>query len=159
MHADFDHGQTLLPGSRDHFGVHEEVIALWQQRRKLVAMKNLQGTIDIAERAAEQYPDHTVVTPGEESSPDSLPPVDSVTADDIVLPCQRQHRPQLGQVELAIGIGETDQVEDRRLEASLTNRNTRVWESTAGDPFWDYGYPKKAASTFLEDLKNEGLIK
>jgi hypothetical protein len=48
---------------------------------------------------------------------------------------------------------------DRRLEASLTNRNTRVWESTAGDPFWDYGYPKKAASTFLEDLKNEGLIK
>jgi len=33
-----------------------------------------------------------------------------------------------------------------------------VWESSAGDRFWDFGYPKNAAGELLEDLKAEGLL-
>lgn len=46
---------------------------------------------------------------------------------------------------------------DRRFEAMLTGREKRVWESSAGDPFWDYGYPRNAGAELLEDLKAEGL--
>jgi hypothetical protein len=47
---------------------------------------------------------------------------------------------------------------DRRFEATLTNRDKRVWESSAADPFWDFGYPSSTGSRFLEDIKNEGLL-
>ena len=52
-----------------------------------------------------------------------------------------------------------DQVRDldRRFEALLTDRTTRVWETSAGDPFWDFGYPQNAGTQLLEDLRNEGL--
>ncbi len=46
---------------------------------------------------------------------------------------------------------------DRRFEALLTDRTTRVWETSAGDPFWDFGYPTNAGQQLLEDLRNEGL--
>jgi hypothetical protein len=46
---------------------------------------------------------------------------------------------------------------DRRFEALLTNRTTRVWETSPGDPFWDFGYPHNAGTQLLEDLRNEGL--
>jgi hypothetical protein len=47
---------------------------------------------------------------------------------------------------------------DRRFAAMLTNRDKRVWESSAQDPFWDFGYPSSTGSRFLEDIKKEGLI-
>jgi len=46
---------------------------------------------------------------------------------------------------------------DRRFESMLTDRTVRVWESSANDPFWDFGYPNNAAGALMEDLKNEGL--
>jgi hypothetical protein len=46
---------------------------------------------------------------------------------------------------------------DRRFEAMLINRDVRLWESAAADPFWDFGYPRNAGLLFLEDIKNEGL--
>jgi hypothetical protein len=46
---------------------------------------------------------------------------------------------------------------DARLEAMLTARDRRIWESSAGDPFWDFGYPRNAGAELLEDLKKEGL--
>lgn len=46
---------------------------------------------------------------------------------------------------------------DRRFESMLTAREQRVWESSAGDPFWDYGYPSNAGGELLEDLRKEGL--
>jgi hypothetical protein len=46
---------------------------------------------------------------------------------------------------------------DRRFEALLTARDQRVWESSADDPFWDFGYPSNAGPEFLQDLKNEGI--
>jgi hypothetical protein len=48
---------------------------------------------------------------------------------------------------------------DQRFEATLIDRDKRVWESSAADPFWDFGYPRKASKTFLEDIKKEGLTK
>ena len=56
-------------------------------------------------------------------------------------------------------VGLDDEVRDldSRFEALLTNREKRVWESAAGDPFWDFGYPKNAPVQFLEDLRNEGI--
>ena len=46
---------------------------------------------------------------------------------------------------------------DHRFEALLTARDTRVWESTPDDPFWDFGYPSNASGELLKDLKNESL--
>jgi hypothetical protein len=46
---------------------------------------------------------------------------------------------------------------DARLEALLIGRDQRVWESSAGDPFWDFGYPRNAGDQLVEDLKKEGL--
>ena len=46
---------------------------------------------------------------------------------------------------------------DSRFEAILTDREKRVWETSAGEPFWDFGYPRNAKGALLEDLKKEGL--
>jgi hypothetical protein len=48
---------------------------------------------------------------------------------------------------------------DQRFEATLTDRTIRVWETSAGDPPWDFGYPANAGKQLLEDLKNEGLAR
>lgn len=47
---------------------------------------------------------------------------------------------------------------DERFQKMLTDRGQRVWESIAGDPFWDFGYPKNAGEDLREDLRSEGLI-
>src|SRR5258708_17479394 len=46
---------------------------------------------------------------------------------------------------------------DRKFEAMLTAREVRVWESAAGDAFWDFGYPRNASGDLLGSLKAEGL--
>lgn len=46
---------------------------------------------------------------------------------------------------------------DERFKKTLTARETRVWESAAGDPFWDFGYPSAAGQDLMEDLRREGL--
>jgi hypothetical protein len=46
---------------------------------------------------------------------------------------------------------------DKRFDALLTHRDKRVWESSAADPFWDFGYPSNSGAQLLEDLTNEGL--
>ena len=46
---------------------------------------------------------------------------------------------------------------DQRLDALLTAREKRVWESSASDPFWDFGHPVNAGPDLMQDLKNEGL--
>ena len=46
---------------------------------------------------------------------------------------------------------------DRRFEGLLTARDKRVWESSAADPFWDFGYPSNAGPRLIQDLINEGL--
>jgi hypothetical protein len=47
---------------------------------------------------------------------------------------------------------------DRRFQALLIHRDKRVWESTASNPFWDFGYPSSTGTLFLEDIKKEGLL-
>lgn len=44
---------------------------------------------------------------------------------------------------------------DRRFEDMLTDRENRIWESSAANPSRDFGYPRNAGSHLLEDLKNE----
>ena len=44
---------------------------------------------------------------------------------------------------------------DRRFEALLIHRDKRIWESSAADPFWDFGYPSNAGPQLLEDIANE----
>jgi hypothetical protein len=48
---------------------------------------------------------------------------------------------------------------DERLKKLLTACEVRVWESAAGDPFWDFGYPRNAGEDLMEDLRAEGLAK
>src|SRR5580658_4676492 len=33
---------------------------------------------------------------------------------------------------------------DERFKKMLTECDIRVWESSAGEPFWDFGYPRNA---------------
>ncbi len=47
---------------------------------------------------------------------------------------------------------------DRRFEALLIHRDKRVWETSAADPFWDFGYPSSTGPALLEDLVKEGLL-
>jgi hypothetical protein len=47
---------------------------------------------------------------------------------------------------------------DRRFETTLIARDKRMWESSAANPFWDFGYPQKAGKALLEDIIKEGLI-
>jgi hypothetical protein len=46
---------------------------------------------------------------------------------------------------------------DDRLRAMLTSTTVRVWESAAGDPFWDFGYPRNASGELLDGLREERL--
>jgi hypothetical protein len=56
-----------------------------------------------------------------------------------------------------LGLDEDVRELDRRFETLLTDSENRVWESSAADPFWDFGYPKNAGPRLLEDIHNERL--
>jgi len=55
------------------------------------------------------------------------------------------------------GLDDAARADDERLRRLLTATDKRVWESSPGDPFWDFGYPKNASGELLEDLKAEAL--
>lgn len=57
-------------------------------------------------------------------------------------------------------LGLDDEVRDldQRFEALLTDREKRVWETSAANPFWDFGYPSNAGKQLVEDLQNELLM-
>ncbi|HLJ18008.1 MAG TPA: hypothetical protein VKV15_26165 [Bryobacteraceae bacterium] len=57
-----------------------------------------------------------------------------------------------------IGLDDRVQDLDARFRNLLTDCDRRIWESTAGDPFWDFGYPNNAGKDLREDLRAEGLI-
>jgi hypothetical protein len=57
-----------------------------------------------------------------------------------------------------VGMEKQVQAYDARLEVQLVNRDVRVWESSPGNPFWDFGYPKKASKELMEGLREEGLV-
>lgn len=46
---------------------------------------------------------------------------------------------------------------DERLQPLLQPAANRVWESCAGEPFWDFAYPKRCSRDLQRDLKKEGL--
>jgi hypothetical protein len=56
-----------------------------------------------------------------------------------------------------VGLEEEVRAPDERLKGLLINRDIRVWESSPGNPFWDFGYPQNASADLLQDLKDEGL--
>lgn len=47
---------------------------------------------------------------------------------------------------------------DEKLKPLLVPAAGRVWESCAGEPFWDFGYPKRSGRDLQHDLKREGLL-
>jgi hypothetical protein len=47
---------------------------------------------------------------------------------------------------------------DARFRACLERTDVRVWESSADDPWWDFGIPRQACKDFQEDLRAEGLV-
>ncbi|HEY3739139.1 MAG TPA: hypothetical protein VGL53_04805 [Bryobacteraceae bacterium] len=47
--------------------------------------------------------------------------------------------------------------EDQRLNAMLIGRDHRIWESGAGDAYWDFGYPRNAGRWLMRDLRTAGL--
>ena len=61
---------------------------------------------------------------------------------------------------IALAGVEDDEVHtlDERLKKMLTACDVRVWESAAGEPFWDFGYPRICGQDLMEDLRTEELI-
>jgi hypothetical protein len=61
---------------------------------------------------------------------------------------------------LALAGAEDDEVRalDERFKKLLAATEVRVWESAAGEPFWDFGYPRNAGEDLLEDLRAEELL-
>jgi hypothetical protein len=57
-------------------------------------------------------------------------------------------------------VGADDEVadEDERFRAMLRDTDRRVWESGAGELFWDFGYPRNASSELIASLRSEGVI-
>ncbi|HEY1758211.1 MAG TPA: hypothetical protein VGG72_22765 [Bryobacteraceae bacterium] len=62
-----------------------------------------------------------------------------------------------GILELAGAVDGEVSALDERLRAVLVPAKNRVWESGAGEPFWDFGYPRNAGEELAADLKAEGL--
>lgn len=56
-----------------------------------------------------------------------------------------------------VGLDEDVRQLDERFKTLLIDTDTRVWESSAANPFWDFGYPKNAGAKLIEDIKKEGL--
>ena len=57
----------------------------------------------------------------------------------------------------AAGLDDEVRDADERFRQMLTATDRRLWESSAADAFWDFGYPKNAAGDLLDDLKAEGM--
>jgi hypothetical protein len=57
-------------------------------------------------------------------------------------------------LESTVGIAEADE----RLKQMLTALECRVWESSDGNPFWDFGYPHNASGELLNDLREAGFF-
>ena len=47
--------------------------------------------------------------------------------------------------------------DDERLKPMLINREFRIWESGAGEWYWDFGYPRNAGRWLMRDLRAAGL--
>jgi hypothetical protein len=47
---------------------------------------------------------------------------------------------------------------DEKLKPLLVPTANRIWESCSGEPFWDFGYPKRSGRDLQHDLKREGLL-
>ena len=47
---------------------------------------------------------------------------------------------------------------DERLQSLLTAIDRRVWESSDGDPWWDFGYPRNVTGDLRADLESAGLL-
>ncbi|MCA2972034.1 MAG: hypothetical protein INH43_26250 [Acidobacteriaceae bacterium] len=62
-----------------------------------------------------------------------------------------------GVIDLA-GLAPEVAAADARLAALLTETELRIWESSAADPWWDFGYPRNAGRDFLRDLRNEANL-
>ena len=56
------------------------------------------------------------------------------------------------------GLDSEVEAEDQRLNAVLTDRDQRVWESGAGEAYWDFGYPRNAGRWLMKELKAAGLV-
>lgn len=47
---------------------------------------------------------------------------------------------------------------DERLISMLVPSQQRIWESMPGNAPWDFGFPRNASGSLLNDLRAEGLI-
>ncbi len=56
------------------------------------------------------------------------------------------------------GVSDEIRDADERLARLLVQPEIRVWESLAGEPFWDFGFPANARGSMLRGLRTEGLL-
>jgi hypothetical protein len=121
-HADLDDPQPQLAGTGQHLRVDEEVCAVRQELRERLPPEHLQSTVAVAHPRADQPADEVVVAPREEPPPPRVLPTHAVADDHGGLVGQGSEALQVGKVELAVGVGEGDQVTAGGLEAGAQGR-------------------------------------
>jgi len=107
-HTDFGDAQTLLASARQHFRVHEEPAACGENLGQRLAPKDLQGTVDVANRGAEQGPRQQVVAARIKLAQPRILAIDAIADRDRMLVGELNERTEVGKEELAIGVGEGD---------------------------------------------------
>src|SRR6516162_6096990 len=80
-------------------------------------MEDLEGTVQVVDLAAQEEADQGVIAPGHESPPCRILAVDAIATGDVITFAQGQHVLQIVEVELAVGIGEGDEIQGSRLKA------------------------------------------
>jgi hypothetical protein len=111
------HAKADLPGMRHHLGIHKETARIGQESGQHFPAKHFQGAIHIANLRSKQHSSKPVITPGEKSTPPAILSIHPVAGREVMIFGQTGKHSEIGQIELAIGIGEGDEVVSGSLKA------------------------------------------
>ena len=115
--AGFRDGIAQLPCARQHFRVDEKAWGFGEQFLQDAPAKHFQGTVTITNAGPKKGADQDVITPGKEPPGPRVLSVEPI-ADGNRMPLgQRNQGGEVGQMELAIGIGESDALISRGFKA------------------------------------------
>ncbi len=109
----FSDGQPVLTGPAQQLGVEEESLAGQTGRIDPVAAKDLQRAVAISHLGSQQGPGKNVESLRVHLAPPRVLAIGSFAAGYVVRLAQLQQLSQVHQVELAVGIGEGDQLVSR----------------------------------------------
>jgi hypothetical protein len=113
MHAHLLQACPLATRLGLDFGIDQRARRSEWQPAQEIAAKELEGTIDISQVDAKQYPHRNIEHLGKHSPVQRIAPLHAKTGDDVVLAREGHEQAQIADIELAIRIHEHDEVAGR----------------------------------------------